>query len=167
MSSDKLKREILRTRDHRQDQLDRHLAAGYPATLFLSLNIPGAIKSPPGAGMLFVWALDKLTEEHSGLSILERSHDLLGSYAIVGIHQAAVEVKQRCMALETSQPAARLVDLDVYDRQGRQIDRATLSLPPRPCLVCNRSAVECIRLGRHTVPELTERINEILAPFRD
>ena len=147
--------------------LDRHLAAGYPATLVLSLNIPGAIKNPPGAGMLFAWALDRLNEEYSGLAILDTTHDLLGSYAIVGIQQAAVEVKQRCIELETSQPSARLVDLDVYDVQGRQIDRATLSLPPRPCLVCNRSALECIRLGRHTVPDLTEKINELLAPYRD
>jgi holo-ACP synthase len=167
MLSDKLKSEILRTRDHRQEQLDRHLAVGYPATLVLSLNIPGAIKNPPGSGMLFAWALDKLAEEQSGLAILETSHDLMGSYAIMGIQQAAVEVKHRCMTLETSQPAARLVDLDVYDSQGRQIDRATLSLPPRPCLVCDRSAVECIRLGRHTASDLTEKIDELLAPYRD
>jgi holo-ACP synthase len=167
MSSDKLKSEILRTRDHRQELLDRHLAAGYPATLVLSLNIPGAIKNPPGTGMLFAWTLDRLAEVYSGLAILENSHDLLGSYAVAGIQQAAVEVKQRCIALETSQPAARLVDLDVYDSQGRQIDRATLSLPPRPCLVCNRSAVECIRLGRHTASDLTEKTNELLAPYRD
>lgn len=167
MSLDKLKLNILRTRDNRQDQLDRHLAAGYPATLFLSLNIPGAIKSPPGAGKLFAWALDKLAEERSGLSVLENSHDLLGSYAIAGIHQDAVEVKHRCIALETSQPAARLMDLDVYDSQGRQIDRAFLSLPSRPCLVCNRSALECIRLGRHTALDLTDKINELLAPYRD
>lgn len=167
MSSDKLKSEILKTRDHRQELLDRHLAAGNPATLVLSLNIPGAIKNPPGAGKLFAWALDSLADEYPGLDMLELSYDLLGSYAVVGIQQAAVEVKQRCMALETSQQAARLVDLDVYDSQGRQIDRAFLSLPPRPCLVCNRSAVECIRLGRHTVADLTEKINELLAPYRD
>jgi len=167
MSSDKLKSEILWTRDHRQELLDRHLAVGYPATLFLSLNVPGAIKNPPGARMLFTWALDKLTEEYFGLAILESSQDLLGSYAVVGVQRTAVEVKQRCIELETSQPAARLVDLDVYDSQGRQIDRAFLSLPPRPCLVCSRSAVECIRHGRHTASDLTEKINELLAPYRD
>lgn len=167
MSSDKLKSEILRTRDHRQELLDRHLAAGSPTTLVLSLNIPGAIKNPPGAGKLFDWALDKLAEEHPGLAILENTHDLLGSYAIVGIQQAAVEAKRRCIELETSQPAARLVDLDVYNIQGRQIDRAALSLQSRPCLVCNRSAVECIRIGRHTASDLMEKINELLAPYRN
>lgn len=117
--------------------------------------------------MLFTWAFDRLAEEFSGLTILETSHDLLGSYAVMGIQQATVEAKHRCIELETLQPAARLVDLDVYDSQGRQIDRAFLSLPPRPCLVCNRSAVECIRLGRHTASDLTEKINELLAPYRD
>ena len=109
----------------------------------------------------------KLAEEYSGLTILETSHDLLGSYAVMGIQQAAVEAKHRCIEVETSQPAARLVDLDVYDSQGRQIDRASVSLPPRPCLVCNRSALECIRLGRHTLLDLTEKIDELLAPYRD
>jgi len=167
MSLDKLKNDILRTRDKRQEQLDRHLAAGRPATLVLSLNIPGVIKNPPGSGELFTSALDRLAEEYTGLVILEISHDLLGSYAVAGIQQAAEEVKIRCIELETSQPSARLVDLDVYDSQGRQIDRAFLSLPPRPCFVCNRSAVECIRLGRHTAADLTEKINELLAPYRD
>jgi holo-ACP synthase len=167
MSSEKLRNDIIRTRDRRQALLGRHLAVGYPATLFLSLNIPGAIKNPPGAAKLFSWALGRLAEALPGLAVLETSIDLLGPYAVLGINQSVDDVKRRCMALETSQPAARLVDLDVYDSHGRQIDRAALSLPPRPCLICDRTAVECIRLGRHFDSNLMEKTDELLAPFRD
>lgn len=167
MSSEKLRNNILLARDRRQELLARHLAAGYPATVFLSLNIPGATKNRPGVAGLFSWALEEAAEAFPGLATLETSEDLLGPFAVQGIRQPAGDVKLRCMALETSHPAARLVDLDVFDNQGRQIDRAALSLPPRPCLACSLTAVECIRLGRHTCRELTDKTDELLAPYRD
>ena len=147
--------------------LDRHVATGNPATLFVTLNIPGVVKDPPGAGKLFAWSLDKLAALHPGQEILEHGRDLLGCYAIIGIQEPAVDVKHGCITLETSLPAARLLDLDVYDDQGRQIDRARLSLPARTCLICNQPAVDCIRLQRHSVMELSDTIHELLAPYRD
>lgn len=167
MSSEKLKNDILLARDHRQEILGHQLASGFAALLFLSLNIPGPAKHPPGAGQLFDWALDRLAHACPGLSTLETGCDLLGPYAVAGSHCPAVELKRSCVALERSRPAARLVDADVFDAQGRQIDRAALSLPPRTCLVCELPAVECIRVGRHSYTELWERTDELLAPFRD
>jgi holo-ACP synthase CitX len=98
---------------------------------------------------------------------IDKACDALGPYALLGINQAAVEVKQHCMDLETAHPVARLLDLDVFDAQGRQIDRSGLSLPPRPCLVCSQPALECIRLQRHSYPELVEKAHELLSYFRN
>jgi holo-ACP synthase len=167
MSSEKLKSDIILTRDRRQGLLESQLASGHPTLLFLSLNIPGAVKNPPGAEQLFSWALGRLAAAFPGLTTMATGCDLLGPYALLGSHCAAVEVKRDCVALETSQAAARLVDADVFDDLGRQIDRAALSLPPRPCLVCELAAVECMRAGRHSYTELGKKIDELLAPFRN
>jgi triphosphoribosyl-dephospho-CoA synthase len=74
--------------------------------------------------------------------------------------------KTRCLAIEVSRPAARLVDLDVYSPEGASIDRATLHLPARACLCCEEPARDCIRLGRHGLHALEARARALLAADR-
>ncbi|NVN91618.1 MAG: citrate lyase holo-[acyl-carrier protein] synthase [Desulfuromonadales bacterium] len=152
-------------RDRRQELLDRQLASGCPATLFLSLNIPGTDKHPPGVEALFAWALARLKVLFPDLITLSKAIDYLGPYALLALHQEALSVKQQCMALETSHPAARLIDLDVYDQNGTQLGRSALALPPRPCLVCHQPAFDCIRLGRHRMEEVVEIVEQLLMDF--
>lgn len=166
MSSEKLHNDILAARDRRQELLEGYLAHGCPATMLLSLNIPGPDKNLPGSQGLFVWALQSLAGAFPGWRMQRQPDDLLGLCGIMLLELEAPDVKQRCMAVETAHPFGRLLDLDVYDAHGRQVDRASLCLPPRPCLVCGRAAGECIRLGRHTIHEILERTDELLAYFR-
>ena len=167
MSSESLRSSILAAREYRQFILEQHLQAGYPATLLFSLNIPGKDKNPPGAAALFQQTLAELRTRFPVAAILAKESDLLGPWALMGLDMEAGVVKLGCIELEEAQPSARLIDLDVYDRHGGQIDRKSLSLGPRPCLVCDQPAVDCIRLGRHTFEELTGKTDELLAHFRD
>jgi holo-ACP synthase CitX len=167
MSSVKLRSEIIAARDRRQELLDLRHSGGYPVTVFVSLNIPGEVKNPPGSSALFSWALRCLLGEFPDAENLERSSDQLGPYAIVSLNREASEVKRRCIAMETSQPFARLVDLDIFDGNGQPLDRAALGLSQRPCLLCSQPGVECIRLQRHRADELSGRRDELLALFRD
>ena len=167
MSSAKLRSEIIAARDRRQELLQASLGRCCPATLFLSLNIPGPDKNPPGAGRLFSWALRSLLCEYPDMENLTQGSDPLGPYAVILIDREAAEVKRSCIAMETSQPFARLIDLDVFDGNGRPVDRAAVGMLPRPCLLCSRPAVECIRLRRHGADELSGRRDELLAYFRD
>ena len=92
--------------------------------------------------------------------------DVLGPYVIMGLDMDPVAVKSQCIRLETSHPAARLIDLDVYSASGIQINRASLDLPRRTCLVCNQPAVDCIRTKRHSFDEVIGKAHELLAHFR-
>jgi holo-ACP synthase CitX len=166
MSSEKLRNEILAARDRRQVLLEGYLAQGYPATIVLSLNIPGPDKILPGVDGLFSWALRCLDEM---LPIVRKDHQpdgVLGPLCFMMLELEPSEVKQRCMAVETAQSFGRLLDIDVYDGNGRQVDRGSLGVAPRRCLVCNLPATECIRLGRHTIQEVIKKTDEYLAHFR-
>ena len=158
--------EVLSARDSRQDALAQALSAGYPATLFVSLNIPGQEKTPPGAEAFFLWMSDRVDSVFPDSQELLSACDVLGPYVLLGLKIAPIAAKQRCIELETAHPSSRLIDLDVYSAEGGQVDRASLGLAARPCLVCDQRAVDCIRAKRHSFDEVIGKAHELLAPFR-
>jgi holo-ACP synthase len=167
MSSEGLRNSILAARERRQELLDERISSGSPAIVFLSLNMPGGEKDPPGAAVLFSWALRSLLAEFPEAEGPVQSSDPLGPYAVISLEWEAVEVKRRCIRLENASPFARLVDLDVYCADGRPVGRAALGMEPRSCLICPLPAVECIRLRQHGAAELAGRRDELLSCFRD
>ena len=161
-SDERLRGELLAARDARQALLDRLLAGGAPALVMLSLAIPGPEKRPPGAAPLFAWAAARIPETLPGARECHRGEDPLGPFAIWATPHDPREAKLRCTLLEASRPAARLLDLDVYSPSRGAIDRASLLLPPRPCLCCPAPARECIRLGRHGPAALAAHARALL-----
>jgi holo-ACP synthase CitX len=158
--------EVLGARDGRQDALTQALGAGHPATLFLSLNIPGREKTPPGAEAFFSWMRARVEAEFPAAARLAASCDALGPYAILGVDEDPLAVKRRCIGLETAHPSSRLIDLDVYTPAGEQLGRASLGLAARACLVCEQRAVDCMRTQRHGFAEVVAKAHELLLPFR-
>ena len=145
------------------------MRAGHPATVFASLNIPGPDKTPAGSAALFRSLLEQLEQlacAFPGSSLIEQSSDALGPYAIIALQIDPQLAKLRCIAIETALPAARLIDLDVYSAMGVQIDRASLGLAARPCLVCQAPAVDCIRLKRHSIDQVIAKTHELLSTYR-
>jgi holo-ACP synthase CitX len=165
MRSEKSVHNYLEARDRRQDTLDKLLSNGYPVVLSFTLNIPGSRKTPPGVFGLYNRGLSELYNIFPKIRILVQGSDLLGPYTFFMLEADPVEVKKQCVVLESGEPSARLIDLDVYDSQGHQLDRASLGLPARTCLVCHHPAVECIRLKRHSLEEVIAKTDELLAQF--
>jgi holo-ACP synthase CitX len=164
--SDKSANKLLAARDQRQDALAQTLSKGFQATVFLALNIPGPEKKPAGTHGLFLWSFEAIRDSFPELVILDQGSDALGDFAIMGVDCAATEVKMRCMALESLNPSARLVDLDVYAQNGQQIDRKLLGFAARQCLLCPETAVECMRSKRHLPDQVISKVHELLARFR-
>lgn len=169
MSSGKLSTELLAARDARQARLDRALrqalAGKLATTVFVSLAIPGADKAPPGADGLLAWAIGEALRRMASAALLETGDDAAGPWALLGIGEDAARVKALCIGVEESRPAARLVDLDVYQADGRQVGRAELGRAARPCLLCAEPAVDCIRLRRHASAQIVEKAHELVAAF--
>lgn len=157
--------KFLAAREARQELLFRALAAGRPATLFVSLNLPGPDKSPPGATRLFRQGCAQIADTFPGSLLLAADCDALGHFALRVLDADPLTVKRLCIGIEENHPAARLLDLDVYCSETGQIGRASLKLPARRCLLCARPAVECMRLKRHPYPELIVKTHELLTHF--
>jgi len=162
MPCEESRASLLAARDARQAALDRELGSG-TTLVALSLGVPGPDKAPPGAAALFAWACQGVAEAFPGARLLARRDDALGPFALWAVPIEARAAKLRCISLESSRPAARLVDLDVYAGDGAPADRAALDLPPRACLCCAEPARECIRLGRHPFPELVGQARALLS----
>src|SRR5689334_1498573 len=105
---DASRRRVLGARDARQAELDRHLGAGR-TLVALSLAVPGPVKTPPGARALFNWAFEEITAAFPGACALVTRSDALGPFALWAAASDAAEAKARCLAIEVSRPAARLV----------------------------------------------------------
>ena len=153
---------VLASRDDRRATIDRHRGRGRTLVV-LSLAVPGPKSAPPGAGALFAWAAREVGRAFPGAKRLDLRVDALGPFALWSTRVWPDAAKARCVALEASQPAARLVDLDVYSPGGEAVDRASLLLQPRPCLCCGEPARECLLAGAHPLAELIARARELLA----
>lgn len=161
MSYAALRISLLAARDQRQALLERLFPADFPTTLMLSLNLPGDAKTGARAERLFVWGEGALSGALQVVRLLQGS-DALGPFALYRCTLPTREVKLIAMELEHGHPAGRLLDLDVYDCSGRQLDRAGLGFPPRSCLLCGEAAVACIRAGRHTSKTLKTQANLVI-----
>jgi holo-ACP synthase len=157
--------KFLAAREARQELLSRALGAGRPATLFVSLNLPGPDKSPPGATTIFRRGCAQIAETFHGSLLVAADCDALGHFALRVLDADPLTVKRLCIVIEESHPAARLLDLDVYASETLQIGRADLGLPARRCLVCEQPAVDCMRVKRHPFDEVIAKAHELLAHF--
>jgi holo-ACP synthase len=161
MSYDALRTSLLAARDRRQDLMKGLFPAAFPATLMLSLNLPGDRKTGERAERLFAWGEKELTAALPVLLVLG-GLDELGPFALYRSPLEASEVKRFAMSVETSHPAGRLLDLDIFDPFGRPVDRASLGKPPRECLLCPEPAIACIRTRRHTSEALKREAQKVI-----
>lgn len=161
---------FLAARDNRQEAVARAWRAAPPAgvssLVFLSLNVPGADKNPPGVEGLFLALHHALLTALPQALEIERAVDALGPYALYRVHAPGDAVKRACIGIENARPSHRLADLDVYVEGGHQIGRRALGLEARSCLLCPNPAVDCMRLGSHPFQDLLDRVHELLTPFR-
>lgn len=157
-----LRSKLLEARDLRQGKIDEALAANGTTLLQSALNIPGEQKCPPGAESLIKWADEQLNEAFPDLHRLYLDSDALGPWLLYSVNEDPDVVKRVCCRIEQSRPFARLLDLDVFASSGRQIDRNSLNLDPRSCLVCREAAKDCMRTRRHERGEIDEHVQQLL-----
>lgn len=161
MSYDALRSSLLEARDRRQELLQRQFPAACPALLFFSLNLPGDRKTGARADRLFRWG-ERALLAALPVQAVEAGCDALGPFALYRLPITARQAKLAAIEVELAHPAGRLLDLDLYDSTGLPVDRVSLGIPPRACLLCQEAALACIRARRHDSASLQARADAVI-----
>lgn len=133
----------------------------------LGMNVPGPRKTSPRLLPAFAAGgeeLDRLLFKNR-LSVLEEvivkeKAGYLKLYAVKSMDHLAV--KKITVRMEETHPLGRLLDIDVYNGEGRGISREELGAPVRKCLICEKDAKLCGRSRSHGVEELCGRMENII-----
>lgn len=143
--------------------LQQELLKGVPALVQVGLCLPGG----PGlylASALFAEARSTVKARLLAEGIEVPSETLLdtaiGPFSLMAVRTNAIAVKLMMVGLEHDLPRGRLWDIDVMDADG-PVDRTSLGLEPRKCLVCEESAHVCRRLGSHPLDEVVAAAQRI------
>ncbi|MGD9807155.1 MAG: citrate lyase holo-[acyl-carrier protein] synthase [Deferribacterales bacterium] len=158
MPLEKLKREILQSRDDRQQEIDRLVQGGKPL-VSLSANIPGDDKKPAGFNDIFAHVCGLVKES---AELVYTCDDALGPFALFLSETPQTELKRAMVTIENAHAWGRLIDIDVYDDAGLPISRASLGFEERGCLICSDTAKSCIKAGRHSMKDLMRAANDII-----
>ncbi len=165
-----LRGRLLAARERREARI--HELAPMPSDdclVVVGVSLPGADKNLCGADALVALALGELAAgaKRSRRLPVGRGLEPLGPWAALRLPGPPARAKALCVGVEERHSWGRLLDLDVYHRDGdgalRQLGRTGLGLAARACLVCGEPARECILLGRHSEAELSRRTQELLA----
>lgn len=155
----------------RKAQIQQELMDLYHVTVIgLAINMPGNIKYNNLIVEFFSGALNNLRHKliTLGVRILEERncHMLSGPIAALAVDMTPEAAKTLAVEIELADAYGRLLDIDVYATDGRQISRTDLGLPPRRCLLCDEHFTVCMREKRHSMEELVARAYALLNAYR-
>lgn len=157
---------LLESRDRRAARRQELLAA-YPACslVCMTVQLPGPIKRNAASLIIGGAGLQALLDKFGSCLKHIQVRDLESGYeAYLLVPLPAALVKRLCCEIEDSHPLGRLMDIDVAGREG-PLDRASLGLEPRRCLLCENEVRYCMRAKSHSREELLAKINEMVSKF--
>lgn len=158
--------EMMNARELRS-RLQHRLLLEYKKPLVcLTLNIPGPIKVLPGIPKAFDQGRTRieaaLNDHLIPIQHVETIKEKTGYEAFYCLDASPEFIKGLMIELEDQNSLGRLYDIDVLRTDGSKVSREELGLSPRKCLICDEPAHACSRSRRHSVPELIDKITEIL-----
>lgn len=146
MSMEASLQDILAARENRV-QFQKELLEKYRKPLLcFTMNIPGPVKLDRDVSIGFAVGNWLLQDALQGAILHEtqyRKHTGCEAYYVVDM--APEDLKRLAIDLEETDLIGRLFDMDVIAPTGKKIDRASLGLPRRNCLLCENDAYVCAR----------------------
>ena len=124
----------------------------------LSMNIAGPVKQNGlirqafGEGVQLL--SDTLAGNHLDVIHKETHFEKTGPEAYFCARGNAERIKRLTIGIEDRNPFGRLLDIDVFEKNGAKVARPDIAQPSRLCLMCDHPSAVCARSRRHTAEEL-------------
>lgn len=138
--------------------------------LSFMLNIPGEDKNFEDAVNFHRAYIEKIKNilEKEDIKILWEEYNNLntGMEYLAVLNGEGKFIKEKMIGLEEESREGRLLDIDIYDRDFKQISRSSLGLSERKCIICDDLARTCIKKERHRQDELEKKVIEILKNYK-
>ena len=155
-------KELLDSRENRVWHQQELLGKYGGVLVSVTLNIPGPIKDRPEYRKVMEWRMEALLAAFGANVVYSETRFLKtgaeGYVCLEGLEK--VEVKYLSVIIESMSPKARLLDIDVIDKDGA-VSRSELGLDARKCLICDEDAKACARSQKHSMEELVARVEEL------
>ena len=161
--------DMLEARDARVSRQRAFLEKTGRPLISMTLNMAGPVKRTRLSFFFFQRELKNLEALLQGMKadfevIVHSSHT--GDEALLAVHAlSAVEIKRFCVDLEEHAPYARLLDLDVIDEKGLPLNRESLQLPERRCLVCEQPASVCASRAARDIKIVQAQTEALLSGY--
>ncbi len=155
---------ILELREARESFIAQSIKSKNKCLVCIKPNFPGAEKrniyTNYASTMIF-------NEIKNNQYIHEYSHeyDVEGLIFYILLDGDSIEIKKRMIEIEASHPLGRLVDIDVYGPDAKQVSREYFSIERRKCFICDSEAVICVRSRAHTVDEIVKHFKNVVKDF--
>ncbi|MBS6719842.1 MAG: citrate lyase holo-[acyl-carrier protein] synthase [Peptoniphilus harei] len=138
--------------------------------LSFMLNIPGEDKNFEDAVNFHRAYIEQIKNilEKEDIKILWEEYNNLntGMEYLAVLNGEGKFIKEKMIGLEEESREGRLLDIDIYDRDFKQISRSSLGLSERKCIICDDLARTCIKKERHRQDELEKKVREILKNYK-
>ena len=155
-------KQLLDSRENRVWHQQELLGKYGGVLVSVTLNIPGPIKDRPEYRKVMEWGMEALLAAFGANVVYSETRFLKtgaeGYVCLEGLEK--VEVKYLSVIIESMSPKARLLDIDVIDKDGA-VSRSELGLDARKCLICDEDAKACARSQKHSMEELVARVEEL------
>lgn len=163
--------DILNAREARlQKQKDLLETYNLPLISFM-LNIPGPQKTKDE----YEWAFEEgiqeieITLETNHINIKAKELYILptGYEYFAVVNEDGYFIKQLMTTIENGNTLGRIFDIDVLDKNGKQISRKDIGMSGRKCLLCDQPAHQCSRSRNHSVDQLLKQIHFLITEHRN
>ena len=134
--------------------------------LSFMLNIPGEEKNFKGAvdfHKKYIEKIKKILEKNEINILFEEYQNLItGMEYLAVVNCDGKFIKEKMIKVEENSLGGRLLDIDIYDENFKQVSRSSLNLLERKCIICGDTARSCIKEERHSLGELEDKARKII-----
>lgn len=152
--------QILDGREKRYELEKAILKAYQSPILVATVNYPGPDKLNVNSLFIFNEMLKTLSFFDYECKIFKSNE--AGPFFIGVLKGKAENIKRETVPIEDDHVIGRLFDIDVMDYPYRKVERKDIGQSPRKCLVCDETAVICVREKAHDLTELQEKIELLI-----